>query len=216
MEGQKLNLRVVMVRKAMALPMTLVILLFGSVLVATAFYVVQNMYSTSKQTVTEAQLYNAAESGMEKGKTVLWQNKDALNSTPLQFNTGDPVSSLYPDPPIDLPIVLNIDPGIKVTVDVLDCNYELSGVAFDELSEADRENLPPQIPFGLAPGGSGPESGGLVGYSNVIDPNRNIPMGGPPGGLPHAFVIRSTARVNEGTDEERRFPIEIMVVIFHE
>jgi len=62
-------------RCGLALPMTLVILLFGSVLVATAFYIVQNMYSTSRRSVTHAELYNAAQTGVEMAKTVLWEKE---------------------------------------------------------------------------------------------------------------------------------------------
>jgi len=61
-------------RRAIALPLVLVIVLVGGALVAAAFYITENYYSSSKQTVTSARLYNAAVSGVEEGKGWIYKN----------------------------------------------------------------------------------------------------------------------------------------------
>ncbi len=61
-------------RKGMALPTVLVILLVGGALVAAAFYITENYYSSAKQTVTGTRLYNAAVSGLEEGKGWIYKN----------------------------------------------------------------------------------------------------------------------------------------------
>ena len=61
-------------RRAIALPLVLVIVLVGGALVAAAFYITENYYSSSKQTVTSARLYNAAVSGIEEGKGWIYKN----------------------------------------------------------------------------------------------------------------------------------------------
>jgi len=61
-------------RKAIALPLVLVIVLVGGALVAAAFYITENYYSSSKQTVTSTRLYNAAVSGIEEGKGWIYKN----------------------------------------------------------------------------------------------------------------------------------------------
>src|SRR6056297_2654042 len=93
MEGQKLRQPNLLKRKAMALPLTLVILLFGSVLVATAFYIVQNMYSTSRHSVTHTELYNAAQTGVEMAKTVLWESGD-LEEEPIPYSAGEGINNI--------------------------------------------------------------------------------------------------------------------------
>ena len=76
-----MNLKTILPKKnvGMALPLTLIFLLVGAVLVGTALYVVENMFSTSRHVVTETQLYNAAQSGIEQGRMVLWEKREALD-----------------------------------------------------------------------------------------------------------------------------------------
>ena len=61
-------------RRAIALPLVLVIVLVGGALVAAAFYITENYYSSAKQTVTNTRLYNAAVSGIEEGKGWIYEN----------------------------------------------------------------------------------------------------------------------------------------------
>jgi len=201
--------------RAMALPMTLVFILLGAVLVGVALYAVENMYSTSRQVVTETRLYNAAQAGIEEGKKELWENKASLDTEPREYI--DDISDIYA---LDALEDISVDPEISVTVELLDCNYFLDPddhpEGFRSLSNDSRKELPPQVPFGLGSGGGGGSGGGQIGYSNIIDPNRNIAMSGGTGALYQAFVIRATAFSSKGTQKERVLRIETMVVISHE
>lgn len=184
----------------MALPMVLALLLFGAVLVAAALYVVENMYSTTKQTIAHTHLYNAAQTGMERAKNLLWNNRADLESDPLTYN-GD-ISSVYArteSGTIMGPMGFNADPGISVTVLILDCNYELGA------GQIYNSDLPPQFPPGS--GGAGGTSALPGGTSAIIDPGRFLPFG-PGGAGGHGYVIRS--RASKGGKD---FIIEGMVVV---
>lgn len=218
--------------KAMALPLTLVFLLVGAVLVGGALYVVENMFSTSSHIVWQTQLYNAAQSGIEQGKMALVENRKNLDQEEREYTgISDEVRAIRKgsSDPLDKEEGLwnmPVDglPGVEVTVDILDCNYRLDpSLSFspdqpgkEEVSQAQREELPPLIPFAYGSGsGEVDDSQFLYGYSNVIDPNRNIsPGGGRSSG--HHYVIRSTATAAKGTDKEKVLSIETMVVVTHD
>lgn len=219
--------------KAMALPLTLIFLLVGAVLVGGALYMVENMFSTSSHVVSETQLYNAAQSGIEQGKMALLENRKDLDQGEREYKDDlDQIRAIrigasdFLDKEEDLwNMTINGLPDVEVTVDILDCNYRLDpGLSFSpdqpgkkELSQSQREELPPRIPFiGGSGGGEVDDSQFLYGYSNVMDPNRNIsPGGGGPSG--HHYVIRSTAKADGGTGKEKVMSIEtMMVVITHD
>jgi hypothetical protein len=219
MEGQELKPGLFPHRRAMALPLTLVFILVGAVLVGAALYVVENMYSTSRHVVAETRLYNAAQSGIEKGKMVLWEywkeKRDELDLEERTFD-GDPDSiraKLKDGEDLDGKIDMTDEnfPDVKVAVDILDCNYILGdGKTFKELTEDERKSLPSQWPGGE---GGHEASGGLddppvpEGTSVIIDPSRWIfPKTG--NGGSRRFVIRSTALDEKG---EQQIQIEVMV-----
>jgi len=223
MEGEKpmrpeFGRRRISRRCGLALPMTLVILLFGSVLVATAFYIVQNMYSTSRRSVTHAELYNAAQTGVEMAKTVLWEKEiriDELTYDPHP-STGEPIDTIRAidgssGDPLDKDLQ-EIDgslvgsPGVKVSVAILDCNYRIPETI--TLTENDRKILPPRWVGGE---GTVPdvEIGPPEGTSVIIDPSRYLNVGGGGSGQ-RRYVIRSTASHSvTGMD----VTIEAMVVV---
>lgn len=184
----------------MALPLVLVIMLFGTMIVGTAVYLIENLHSTTEHTISHARLYNSAQTGVERAKDSLWKNRESLWNDVLVFN-GD-IVSIYArkeDGTLLSPISFTEDPGIDVTVLILDCNYELGiGQSYGSL-------LPPRFP-----GGSGEGSGSLSalpgGTSAIIDPGRFLPFGG--GAGEHRYVIRSTA-----SKEEKNFKVEVMVVV---
>ena len=204
MEGQELKPRLFSRRRAMALPLTLVFILVGAVLVGAALYVVENMHSTSRHVVTETQLYNAAQSGIEKAKMVLWENRNDLKTDPLMYSGN--ITAIYAQKSNSTPlgpIQFTIDPGISVEVLIFDCNYELSAGSFSDLSDEERKLLPPRFP-----GGTGERtvvsSVPPLGTSAIMDPGRFY--GG--GAGERRFVIRSSAS-KDGKD----FEIESMVVV---
>lgn len=208
-------------RKGMALPMTLVILLFGSVLIATAFYIVQNMYSTSRHSVTHAELYNAAQSGIEQARALLWENREVLFTEGLTYDDTlsteearldtirartDASPAVYIDSLVDTGAI----PGITLDVDILDGNYELSAKTFGEITGR-LEELPPQWPGGEGAGtGTAAPTGPPEGTSVIIDPSRFFNLGGGGGGGQRRYIIRSTAS-KPGSDME--VTIEAMVVV---
>lgn len=190
----------------MALPLVLVILVFGAVMIAAALYVVENLYSTTKQTVDHAQLYNAAQIGVERGKVALWENRSDLETDTLVFSGN--IISIYAqkdDGTLLSPIEFEVDPGIEVEVLIFDCNYELSSGSFGSLSDEDRKLLPPRFPAGSGEGAGG-TSALPGGTSAIIDPGRFLLFGG--GAGERRFVIRSSAS-KDGKD----FSIEAMVVV---
>ncbi len=189
-------------RPGMALPLVLLLVLVGSVLVGVATYVVQNLFFTSNSVALQNRLYNAAQSGVQWGMGLVRENADQLETDILLFDGNANLDSIRArtkagailgdgmDPPV-------VDSSISVTVDILDCNYDLNG-------NSRIETLPPIVPES---GGTGSGVSGIPeGTSAIIDPSRVIPMSG--GGGPHRFVIRATA--SKGS---RNFQVEAMVVI---
>ena len=222
MEDKELNLKTILPKKnvGMALPLTLIFLLVGAVLVGTALYVVENMFSTSRHVVTETQLYNAAQSGIEQGRMVLWEKREALDFDEREYN-GDVDSirarregaSLTLDEEEGL-WGMSVDglSNLTVTVDILDCNYVFDGVAYSGLTPQQIAELPPRWPGGE--GGAGSGSGGTAGppegTSVIIDPSRFFNIGGGVDSGQRRFVIRSAAFEENGGQQVK---IEVMVVL---
>jgi len=221
MEDQELSLRKLLPKKnvGMALPLTLIFLLVGAVLVGTALYVVENMFSTSRHVVTETQLYNAAQSGIEQAKVILWDARSDLDYEERKYDgTLDSVRALlegvsddYLDDDlqgVSVPELANV----TLTVDILDCNYVFDGVTYSSLSPQQIAELPPRWPGGE--GGAGSGSGGTAGppegTSVIIDPSRFFNIGGGVDSGQRRFVIRSTAAESNGGQQVK---IEVMVVL---
>jgi len=202
-------------RKGMALPLTLVILLFGSALVATAFYVVQNMYSTSGHSVTRAELYNVAQSGIEKGRALLAENLEDLDVSLKEYETvEDPLDLVrvtknsngeFLDKDLNDGVSIPDTPNVTLTVHILDCNYNYDDMS-SNLDEDEIALLPPSWPGGHGEGTSESESI-TPGTSVIIDPSRLFGFGGE---AETRYVIRSTADEDDG---EQSATIEVMVVV---
>ena len=203
----------------MALPLTLIFLLVGAVLVGTALYVVENMFSTSRHVVTETQLYNAAQSGIEQAKVILWDARSDLDYEEKEYDGTldsvrtrlEGVSDDYLDDDlqgVSVPELVNV----TLTVDILDCNYVFDGITYSSLSPQQIAELPPRWPGGE--GGAGSGSGGTAGppegTSVIIDPSRFFNIGGGVDSGQRRFVIRSTAAESNGGQQVK---IEVMVVL---
>lgn len=224
MEDQELNLRKAPHKHnvGMALPMTLIFLLVGAVLVGTALYVVENMFSTSRHVVTETQLYNAAQSGIEQGRMVLWEKREALDLDEREYD-GDLDSirarregaSLTLDEEEGL-WGMSVDglSNLTVTVDILDCNYVFDGINVNDYEDLDVDQiseLPPRWPGGESGAGTGSGSERPPeGTSVIIDPSRFFNIGGGVDPRQSRFVIRSTAAESNGVQQVK---IEVMVVL---
>lgn len=191
----------------MALPLVILLVLVGFVFVGVGAYVVKNLFWSSQGVVVESKLYNAAQSGIEWGMALIWENKDNIEAEPITSvdslddlrvrldNLGAGVGTDYLDDEKALP---ETDSGIRLTVTLLDCNYSLA-------PDATIANLPPRVLAGTGSGGTG---GPAIppGTSVIIDPSHFLPLGG--GVTSHSFVIRSRA---EGFG--RSTELESMVVI---
>ncbi len=194
-------------REGMALPLVILLVLIGFVFVGVGAYVVKNLFWSSQGVVIEAKLYNAAQSGIEWGMALIWENKDNIEADLITSadslddlrarmdNLGPGVGTDYLDDEKALP---ETDGNIKLSVVVLDCNYSLApGAAVS--------NLPPRVLAGTGSGGTGTPTI-PPGTSVIIDPSHFLPLGG--GITSHSFVIRSRA-----TGYGRNTELESMVVI---
>jgi hypothetical protein len=194
-------------RPGMALPLVILLVIVGFVFVGVGAYVVQNLFWSSQGVVIESKLYNAAQSGIEWGMALIWENKDNIEADLITSvdslddlrarmdNLGSGVGTDYLDDEKALP---ETDSNITLTVTVLDCNYSLA-------TGATITNLPPRVLAGTGSGGTGTPAI-PPGTSVIIDPSHFLPLGG--GVTSHSFVIRSRA-----TGFGRSTELESMVVI---
>ncbi|KUK57813.1 MAG: Uncharacterized protein XD80_1200 [Synergistales bacterium 53_16] len=219
MEDQELNLRKAPHKHnvGMALPMTLIFLLVGAVLVGTALYVVENMFSTSRHVVTETQLYNAAQSGIEQAKVILWDARSDLDHEEREYDGTldsvrarlEGVSDDYLDDDlqgVSVPELVNV----TLTVDILDCNYVFDGINVNDYEDLDVDQiteLPPRWPEIISEGEGTPGGLSQIGSSGYLDPNRQVTSGG--GRILRHYVIRSRAESADGKSSS----IETLVVI---
>ncbi|NLW36546.1 MAG: hypothetical protein GXY80_13880 [Syntrophorhabdus aromaticivorans] len=201
----------------MALPMTLIFLLVGAVLVGTALYVVENMFSTSRHVVTETQLYNAAQSGIEQAKVILWDARSDLDHEEREYDGTldsvrarlEGVSDDYLDDDlqgVSVPELVNV----TLTVDILDCNYVFDGINVNDYEDLDVDQiteLPPRWPEIISEGEGTPGGLSQIGSSGYLDPNRQVTSGG--GRILRHYVIRSRAESADGKSSS----IETLVVI---
>lgn len=205
-------------RRAFVLPMILVFLFVGGALIAVTFDITNNSHEQSMQMITTGTLYNAAQSGLEWGKSQLLEHKEHLDrGTPRTFIAGvSDLSALHAtytplggtstrvDEVLSGTAVKSLSiNGITVRVRILDCNYTVSG------TPSVSDELPPLRPSANDTGGTagGSSPGFLNGTTAIMDPYR-VTSSGSWGYPRHFYVIRSTA-----THEERTKTIETMVVI---
>lgn len=204
-------------RRAFILPLVLIFLLVGGALIAVSFDIADNSHQQAMQIVTSQELYNAAQSGIEWGKSQLLKHRDSLDqTTPKEYRAnGHDISDLnatYTSGMFSYRVwdekqngkeeILSVS-GVKVQVSILDCNYTVTGTP----SQADA--LPPLMPpsTGSSGTGSGNNSGFINGTTAIMDPYR-VTSSGNGGYARHYYVIRSRA-----THNDRTKTIETMVVI---
>ncbi len=200
--------------RGFALVSVLVIMLILTFLSAIIMDLTLNSHSTTMEMIQDKKLYNAAQSGIEYGVSLLRGNIVGLASGTIDLtgsvsSEANVLSQLRPaitnGSGQSLPwTVTTFAPAVPaVVVDVLDCDYSTGGTDYYSF-------LPPVQAAGSAGGGGGGSSGGLsqIGTSGYLDPNRNITFSGGGGALRY-FVVRSRATAPDG----RTVSIETMVVI---
>lgn len=208
-------------RRAFVLPLVLIFLLVGGALIAASLDIATNSQNQAMQMVTTGTLYNAAQSGLEWGKSQLLKHKENLDqSSSPGYTVGvSSLSDLYAtytpsggsskrvdevlsgSSPKSLPIN-----GIPVSIIILDCNYSVFG------TPSATDDLPPLMPS-TTTGSGGTGSTGATGFTDgttvIMDPTRVVTSGGG-GYTQHYYVIRSTATDD---DSGRKKSIEALVVI---
>ena len=148
-------------RKAIALPLVLVIVLVGGALVAAAFCITENYYSSAKQTVTNTRLYNAAASGVEGGKGWIYKNIKSGRVPRWKDKNGDGMLSEADRPNSDAKIyealiarvgtgdtfpvkgkwTTSMEDGISLDIVVYDSAYE----PHPDLTDDYEKGFPPRI-----------------------------------------------------------------------
>jgi len=187
-------------RRAIALPLVLVIVLVGGALVAAAFYITENYYSSSKQAVTSARLYNAAVSGIEEGKGWIYKNIKLGHIPRWTDKDGDGMLSAA-DKPTGAKYIyealiakvsstdegvfdITTEDGISLHVVVYDLAYE----PHPDLTDDYEKGFPPRIRPQLEEGTS------VVRPSYAVAGRGRGSTGeGAPGSDIGVYLIRSTA-----------------------
>ncbi|GAB6280801.1 MAG: hypothetical protein STSR0007_09050 [Thermovirga sp.] len=199
-------------KRGFALVSVLVILLILTFMSAIIMDLTLNAHSTSMEMIQDKKLYNAAQSGIEYGVSLLRGNIVGLASGTIDItgtvsSEANVLSQLRPDitngsgesPPWT---ITSFAPAVPVVVvDVLDCDYNTGGTDYYSF-------LPPVRATGSIDGGSSGEGLSQIGSSGYLDPNRNITFSGGGGALRY-FVVRSRAAASGG----RSVSIETMVEI---
>lgn len=193
-------------RRAIALPLVLVIVLVGGALVAAAFYITENYYSSSKQTVTSARLYNAAVSGIEEGKGWIYKNMKLGHIPRWTDEDGDGMLS-ESDKPTDAEYIyealiakvsstdegvfdITMEDGIVLHVVVYDLAYE----PHPDLTDDYEKGFPPRIRPQLEEGSS------VVRPSYAVAGRGRGSTGeGAPGSDMGVYLIRCTATYKDRT-----------------
>ena len=193
-------------RKGFALAMVLIVMVFIIGISAVIMDMTTNYVGSSQSTIDHQKLYNAAQSGIEWGKSMLSVNSDDVDLTLKTYisTSADIFAVLSGDSePLHDKGSKPVFEDIELTVSILDCNYSPPSIFVD--------GIPPvALPTTLDPG-SGGGSAFQVGYSNIMDPNRNITMTATPGSTKYYFLIRSVASMK---DKPKSYGIENMVVIW--
>lgn len=193
-------------RRAIALPLVLVIVLVGGALVAAAFYITENYYSSSKQAVTSARLYNAAVSGIEEGKGWIYKNMKLGHIPRWTDEDGDGMLS-ESDKPTGAKYIyealiakvssadegvfdITTEDGIKLHVVVYDLAYE----PHPDLTDDYEKGFPPRIRPQLEEGSSVVRPSYAVAGRGVGSTGE-----GAPGSDIGVYLIRCTATYKDRT-----------------
>jgi len=174
----------------------MLLLLLGTIMVAYAFAMVGNYFAGSNKASMQAKLYNAAQSGLEWGKTWLLENRADLKTEIVTASSLEDLKAKKQNGD-SYPNFISPDSRIAMNVQIYTCNYTPSTGYV--------EGFPPIF---LGSGSGSGTGGSQIGYSNFIDPNRNITFGGGGG---TGFLI-----VSEATSGIQKIVLKTMVVISNE
>lgn len=131
------------------LALTLVVMVFGIAFAGAAFYLVENMFSTTMNVVRDARLNVAAEDGLEIGKVWLDEEIRSTRSLPRFFSGGVEGEINVPEDLEDLRVQhfplapASGDVEVDLEVEVFDLKYEVVTIDTDELVPGNI--FPPQL-----------------------------------------------------------------------
>ena len=137
-------------KKAMALPLTLIVLLVTGGLVGVSLYLIENMKTTTEMKIHDEARLNAALAGVERGKEWLLAEVDDEKDLPALTSSNVNITAVtspgFPELLVRDPVSFNLD-GITVEVRIFDLAYEYANTLQFE------PGIPPRI-FQVQEGGS--------------------------------------------------------------
>jgi hypothetical protein len=181
-------------KKAMALPLTLVVLLVVGALVGVSLYLIENMKTTTEMKIHDEARLNAALAGVERGKEWLLAEVDAGHELPSHVTQGSDLSALTPPDYNEIKIrdPIEFELGdITVKVRIFDLGYEFTS----DLEFA--PGIPPRM-FTVEDGSTLRESQSYAS-SNVAEGSTGA--ADPDSGRLGSYLIRSEATMNNITKQ---------------
>lgn len=135
-------------REGAVLALTLVVMVFGIAFAGAAFYLVENMFSTTMNVIHDVRLNNIAEGGIEIGKEWLETFIESENRLPRfagdiegQINVPDELESLrikhFPLAPA------SADSDVEIEVEIYDLKYGINAIDTGDLTPGNI--FPPQL-----------------------------------------------------------------------
>jgi len=135
-------------REGAVLALTLVVMVFGIAFAGAAFYLVENMFSTTMNVVRDMRLNNIAESGIEIGKEWLESFIESENRLPRlagdiegKIDVPDELENLrvkhFPLAPA------SADSAVELEVEIYDLKYGINAIDTGELTPG--KIFPPQL-----------------------------------------------------------------------
>lgn len=174
------NLHINRKRKAMALPLTLIVLLVTGALVGISLYLIENMKTTTDMKAHDEARLNAALAGVERGKQWLLEQVDAGGDLPALVEGREIEPPDFEGLLVRDPIVFE-ESGARITVRIYDVTYDIN----DSLKF--EPGFPPRI-FQVADGGSLKAS---QSYASSNAAEGSTGAGSPDSARLGCYVIRS-------------------------
>ena len=197
-------------RRGMALAVSLIVLLVAGMMVGVSMYLVENMMGTTQMKINDEVLLNAALSGVEKGKELLFQKKETDKALPRRSDPETGIAGADLKPPFD---VLKVDvggttfttpEGVQVDFVVYDLDYSIE--EGEEIPDFEK-GIPPIITFVSGGGGGGSSdieaTSSQASWQSYTAINRsggpydNDPVEGAGSIASNAYLVRSTATYKE-------------------
>lgn len=179
-------------RKAMALPLTLIVLLVAGALVGVSLYLIENMKTTTEMKIHDEARLNAALAGVERGKQWIYEKvKDG--ESPTHMATG-PISSLTSTEQFKELLIRDgndaPNPTLQLDIGELKVEIRIYDLAYDPTSTLEFEKgMPPRMY--VSSNVQGIKQGSSFASSN--DGEGNLGAGAQEKKIWNVYLIRATA-----------------------